>query len=166
MWVLLRYFFFASLQLPANNTNVVLTILPCCSYNTNDSAVSFFIFGEFKRSRRIQILASPLEKLNFKDLCRTLKSRTPNYYESRSLSLSFQHGTQFTTPSLRSSSVLEIPEQLSSAVTMPTTLIPRGRLQVSEDDGDPSSTKIPVKIVPRGRIHVSPTVGPIHPPSV
>ena len=68
VWVLLRYFFFASLQLTANNINVVLTILLCCSYNTNDSDVSFFIFGEFKRSRRIQILGSPLQKLNFKDL--------------------------------------------------------------------------------------------------
>jgi len=39
-------------------------------------------------------------------------------------------------------------------------MIPRGRLQVCENDGDPSSTKMPAKIVPRGRIHVSPAADP------
>jgi hypothetical protein len=47
-------------------------------------------------------------------------------------------------------------EQLVGTIAMPATLIPRGRIQVSEGDGDPSSTKMPAKIVPRGRIHVSP----------
>ena len=36
------------------------------------------------------------------------------------------------------------------------SLVPRGRIQVPEGDGDPGPTKMPAPIVPRGQIQVSP----------